>query len=102
MAASFQEAVVDVLSPRPAGPRPRSGAKGLCLGGGVAANSLLRERFLDACEADGLHGFLPSRADVHRQRRHGRRPPPGGGSRADGPSPLDTGADPNLRLALID
>ena len=29
------------------------GAKGMCLGGGVAANSLLRERFLDACEEDG-------------------------------------------------
>ena len=38
------------------------GAKGLCLAGGVAANSQLRERVLDACMEDGLHPFLPSRA----------------------------------------
>ena len=36
------------------------GATGLCLGGGVAANSRLRERLLDACVEDGLRGFLPS------------------------------------------
>ena len=40
----------------------RSAPRRLCLGGGVAANSLLRERFLDACVEDGMHGFLPSRA----------------------------------------
>ena len=62
VAASFQEAVVDVLVTKARGRPLEVGAKGLCLGGGVAANSLLRERFLDACIADGLHGFLPSRA----------------------------------------
>ena len=82
--------------------RPREvGAKGLCLGGGVAANSLLRERFLDACEEDGLHGFLPSRAmctdNAAMVASAGVVAP-----RADGPSPLDTGADPSLALALID
>ena len=38
------------------------GATALALGGGVAANSLLREQFLGACADDGLHGFLPSRS----------------------------------------
>ena len=72
---------------------------GMALAGGVAANSLLRERFLDACTEDGLHGFLPSRAmctdnaamiaatGFHRLAQ-------------DGPTGLDAGADPNLRLAI--
>ena len=50
-----------------------TGAKGLCLGGGVAANSQLRERLLDACVADGLRGVPAQPLDVHRQRRHGGR-----------------------------
>ncbi len=97
VAASFQEAVVDVLVTKARRAARDHGAKGLCLAGGVAANSVLRERLLDACVADGLHAFLPSRsmctdnaamvaaAGWYRLR-------------SDGPSPLDTGADPNLRL----
>ena len=55
----------------PAG-RPRASApRAMCLGGGVAANSLLRERLLDACVADGLHGVPAQPGHVHRQRRHG-------------------------------
>jgi N6-L-threonylcarbamoyladenine synthase len=97
--ASFQEAVVDVLVTKARRAAKDVGAKGMALAGGVAANSLLRERFLDACTEDGLQGFLPSRAmctdnaamiaatGYYRLRD-------------DGPSPLDTGADPNLRLRL--
>jgi N6-L-threonylcarbamoyladenine synthase len=59
--ASFQEAVVDVLVTKARRAAADTGARALCLGGGVAANSQLRERFLDACVEDGLHGFLPSR-----------------------------------------
>ena len=62
MAAGFQEAVVDVLVTKARRAAQEIGAKGLVLGGGVAANSLLRERFLSACVEDGIHGFLPSRA----------------------------------------
>ncbi|MGI8755514.1 MAG: tRNA (adenosine(37)-N6)-threonylcarbamoyltransferase complex transferase subunit TsaD, partial [Acidimicrobiales bacterium] len=46
VAASFQEAVVDVLVTKARRASAQIGAKGLVLGGGVAANSLLRERFL--------------------------------------------------------
>ena len=38
------------------------GAKGLALGGGVAANSRLREAFLAAAAEDGRPGYVPSRA----------------------------------------
>ncbi|MEX1104984.1 MAG: tRNA (adenosine(37)-N6)-threonylcarbamoyltransferase complex transferase subunit TsaD [Ilumatobacteraceae bacterium] len=97
VAASFQAAVVDVLVAKALRAARAVGAKGLVLGGGVAANSLLRERFLDACAADGLRAFLPSRAMCtdnaamiaaagwYRLR-------------SDGPTPLDCGAYPNLRL----
>ncbi len=97
VAASFQEAVVDVLVTKARAAARKVGAKGLCLGGGVAANSRLRERFLDVCVAEDIRGFLPSRemctdnaamvasAAWYRWR-------------SDGPSPLDTGAFPNLGI----
>jgi N6-L-threonylcarbamoyladenine synthase len=100
VAASFQEAVCDVLVTKARRAAREVGAKGLALAGGVAANSQLRERLLDACVADGLHAFLPSRAMCtdnaamiasagwYRLR-------------SDGPSPLDTGAYPNMPLALL-
>jgi N6-L-threonylcarbamoyladenine synthase len=100
VAASFQAAVVDVLVAKARRAARDVGAPALALGGGVAANSLLREQFLTACTEDGVQGFLPSRAMCtdnaamiaaagwHRLR-------------LDGPSPLDTGADPNLRLAAL-
>ena len=100
VAASFQEAVVDVLVTKARRAARQIGAKGLVLGGGVAANSLLRERFLSACVEDGIHGFLPSRAMCTDNAamvaaaawwRLG----------SDGPSPLDLGADPNLKLPLL-
>jgi N6-L-threonylcarbamoyladenine synthase len=62
VAASFQMAVVDVLVTKARRAAQRVGAKGIVLGGGVAANSLLREELLGACAKDGVRGFLPSRA----------------------------------------
>jgi N6-L-threonylcarbamoyladenine synthase len=100
VAASFQEAVVDVLVTKARRAAESVGAKGMCLGGGVAANSLLRERFLDACEADGRHAFVPSRAmctdnaAMVAAAGHWRL-------LQDGPTPLDAGGDPNLRLPLV-
>jgi N6-L-threonylcarbamoyladenine synthase len=74
----------------PAG-RRRGRRQGPCLGGGVAANSLLRERILDACAPRaGLHRLPAQPGDVHRQRRHGARPGaerwPRGCLAADGPA----------------
>ncbi len=101
VAASFQAAVVDVLVTKARRAARDVAATGIVLGGGVAANSLLREEILGACEADGIQGFLPSRslctdnaamiAAAGWQRL-----------RDDGPTPLDVGAIPNLRLPLLD
>ncbi len=97
VAASFQAAVVDVLVAKARRAAADVGAKGIALGGGVAANSKLREDVLDACAEDGLQAYLPTpamctdnaamiaAAGWHRLR-------------LDGPTSLDTGAYPNLRL----
>ena len=100
VAASFQAAVVDVLVAKAQRAAREIGAKSMCLGGGVAANSLLRERFLDACVQDGTHGFLPSRAMC---TDNAAMVAAAGWwrLRSDGPTALDCGADPNLRLPTI-
>jgi N6-L-threonylcarbamoyladenine synthase len=100
VAASFQEAVVDVLVTKARRAAAEVGAKGMCLGGGVAANSVLRERFLDACEHDGLHAFVPSRAMC---TDNAAMIAAAGWWRlqSDGPTPLDAGGDPNLRLPVL-
>jgi N6-L-threonylcarbamoyladenine synthase len=97
VAASFQAAVVDVLVAKARRAAREVGATGLVLGGGVAANSLLRTRFQEACDADGIRAFIPSRAMCtdnaamiaaagwYRLR-------------SDGPTALDVGAYPNMRL----
>ncbi|MEA3019132.1 MAG: tRNA N6-adenosine threonylcarbamoyltransferase, partial [Actinomycetota bacterium] len=97
VAASFQAAVVDVLVTKAKRAALATGAKGLCLGGGVAANSLLRERFLDTCTEIGVHGFLPSRA-MCTDNAAMVAAAAWYRLRDDGPTPLDAGADPNLGL----
>ena len=100
IAASFQEAVVDVLITKARRAVRELGASGLVLAGGVAANSSLRERAAEICAADGVKALLPSRAMCTDnaamvaaagwwQLRH------------LGPTPLSVSADPNLRLPLV-
>jgi len=97
IAASFQAAAVDMLVDKSRRAVAEVGARSLCIGGGVAANSLLRERILDLCTAEGLRCFLPSRsmctdnAAMIAAAAWWRY-------RADGPTRLDVGAQPNLRL----
>jgi len=62
VAASFQEAVVDVLVSKLFQACEVVGAKSVCLAGGVAANSLLRDRTQWAAQAAGLRACLPSTA----------------------------------------
>ena len=99
VAASFQEAVADVLVTKARRAVREFGARGLCLAGGVAANTRLRDLTVEACEADGVKVWLPSRAMCTDNAamvaaaawwRLG----------ADGPSPLHTGADPSLGLPI--
>jgi N6-L-threonylcarbamoyladenine synthase len=61
VAASFQRAVVDVLVHKARRAARQAGAKTLALGGGVAANSLLRREMASAAQADGIAIVLPSR-----------------------------------------
>src|SRR5581483_1181126 len=99
VAASFQEAVVDVLVAKARRAAAALSARAICIGGGVAANTRLREAVNAACAEDGLAAFIPSRAMCtdnaamigatawYRLR-------------TDGPTPLDCPVSPNLQLPL--
>jgi N6-L-threonylcarbamoyladenine synthase len=100
VAASFRQAVVDVLVTRARRAAADVGARALCLAGGVAANALLRSTVEEVCAEDGIGAFLPSRALCTDNAamvatagwwrlRHGDA------------SPLTLGADPNLRLVPL-
>ncbi|MEY4601660.1 MAG: putative O-sialoglycoprotein endopeptidase [Actinomycetota bacterium] len=97
VAASFQRAVVDVLVHKTRRAARQINANTIALGGGVAANSLLRSEMTKAGEADGISVVLPSRemctdnaamiasAGWYRLRR-------------GEVTALDAGANPNLKL----
>ena len=99
VAASFQEAVVDVLVEKTRRAATSVGARSICIGGGVAANSVLRARIEAAATEDGRTAFIPSRAMCTDNAAMV-------GATAwyrlglDGPTPLDAPADPNLRLVF--
>ena len=59
VAASFQEAVVDVLTLKAVAACREQGAEHLVLGGGVAANSRLRALALERCSAAGIALRVP-------------------------------------------
>jgi N6-L-threonylcarbamoyladenine synthase len=97
IAASFQAAIVDVLVDKLVAAARETGIGTIVAGGGVAANSLLRDRLTDLADAGDLRVVLPSVAlctdnaamvaAVAAYRLA-----------ADGPTPLETPVVPNLRL----
>jgi len=91
------QAVVDQLVVKLLAAADAAGAQTLVLGGGVAANSRLRARVAEAAEATGRRAFLPPRALC---TDNGAMIAAAAWWRllSDGPTPLDSGADPNLRL----
>ena len=93
VAASFQEAVVDVLVTKARRAAREVGATGPVPGRGRGRQLPARERFVEACKEDGLRPFVPSlamctdNAAMIAAAGWWRL-------RSDGPSPLDTGATP--------
>lgn len=97
LAASFQEAVADVLVTKTIKATKAVGVDTVCLGGGVAANSLLRSELKDRSADQGLKCYLPSpefctdnaamiaAAATWRYNNFG-------------PSPQDVGANPSTSL----
>jgi len=97
LAASFQEAVVDVQVSKTVAAAREQGVERVLLGGGVVANSRLRERMRAAAEEAGLDLHVPPMelctdnaamiacAGAYRLRRGER-------------TPLEVAADPGLRL----
>lgn len=100
VAASFQASVVDVLLHKARKAAHEVGAKGICLAGGVAANSLLRETTVSICEQDGLQAFLPSRA-MCTDNAAMVAAVAWWRLQSDGPAALDLGADPGLKLPFV-
>ena len=100
VAASFQEAVVDVLTTKLVAAADEAGAPTLVLGGGVAANSGLRSRVAEAARASGRRAFLPPPA-LCTDNGAMIAGTAWWRLRADGPTPLDAGVAPSLALPTI-
>lgn len=60
VAASFQEAVIDVLTTHSIEVAQRYGITKFAIAGGVASNSSLRGRMEQACKANGIEFYHPS------------------------------------------
>jgi N6-L-threonylcarbamoyladenine synthase len=100
VAASFQQAVVDVLVAKTVQAAIAVGARGVCLAGGVAANGSLRAALTEACAQLGLPAYLPSLAMC---TDNAAMIAAAGWWQVEhlGPTALDVGADPNLRLPIL-
>jgi N6-L-threonylcarbamoyladenine synthase len=100
VAASFQQAVVDVLVAKAERAAVAMGARGVCLAGGVAANGVLRGAVGEACARLGVPAYVPSLAMC---TDNAAMIAAAGWWQVEhiGPTSLAAGADPNLRLPLL-
>lgn len=100
VAASFQQAVVEVLVAKTMRAAESAGARGVCLAGGVSANGALRAAFAESGGQLGLPTYLPNRAMC---TDNAAMIAAAGWWQLEhvGPTALDAGADPNLRLPLL-
>jgi N6-L-threonylcarbamoyladenine synthase len=98
VAASFQEAIVDVQVDKTLAAAQAEGIENLVIAGGVAANSRLRARMAAACEEHGLRLMVPH---VQLCTDNGAMVAACGANliAAGHRDPLDLAVDPNLPLA---
>ncbi|MFA9429659.1 tRNA (adenosine(37)-N6)-threonylcarbamoyltransferase complex transferase subunit TsaD [Egicoccus sp. AB-alg2] len=98
VAASFQEAIVDVQVKKTLRAARDQGLERVVLAGGVAANSRLRARFQQACEEAGLGLLVPS---IPLCTDNGAMVAASGANQlaAGVVADLELGVDPNLPLA---
>ncbi len=99
VAASFQQAVVEVLVAKAMKAAGETGSTGICLAGGVAANGPLRAAIAAAAGAGGLGCYLPSRA---MSTDNAAMVAAAGAWQLEhlGSTPLDAEVDPALRLSF--
>ena len=101
LCASFQAAVVDVLVTKTRRAAEQIGANGMCLAGGVAANSQLRRALAEAGEQDGRSVLLPDRSMC---TDNAAMVAAAGWYRLAtvGDDPLDGGVNPRLAVSFVD
>jgi N6-L-threonylcarbamoyladenine synthase len=99
LAASFQEAIVDVQVAKTIRAATDRGIDTVLLGGGVVANTRLRERMTSDGEAAGLRVLYPSLELCTDNAAMIACVGAARAARGESTS-LDIGADPNLRLTM--
>lgn len=101
IAASFQAAVVDILTEKTIAAAIANGAKSVAIAGGVAANTRLRRAIVEGAHKHGLATCLPAKSNC---TDNGAMIAAAGAWRLHnfGPSDLSLGAYPSMALPEIE